>query len=119
MAGAKKVTLRSFAKINLGLVIGPPGYRKDGFHELRTVYQTLAIHDRLTVSVEKGEGIEIHCADPRVPAHPANTCWKAAELMLAATKSKGKVVIELEKNLPIQGGLGAASGNAASTILAL
>jgi 4-diphosphocytidyl-2-C-methyl-D-erythritol kinase len=46
------VTVRSFAKINLGLYIGPP--RPDGFHELRTVYQTIGLYDRITVGVRPG-----------------------------------------------------------------
>ncbi len=125
MPNRNTITVRSFAKINLGLVIGPPGYRQDGFHELRTVYQTVAMHDRITVSVEKPiekagtASIELRSDDPRVPCDASNTCWKAAELVMAATNSTGKVVIHIEKNLPVQGGLGAASGNAVSTMLAL
>ena len=48
------VTMRSFAKINLGLSIGP--LRPDGFHELRTVYQTIALHDVIRVQVGRGSG---------------------------------------------------------------
>ena len=46
------VSVRSFAKINLGLYIGP--LRADGFHDLRTVYQTIALHDVIRVSVGRG-----------------------------------------------------------------
>ena len=66
------VTVRSFAKINLGLLIGAA--RDDGFHDLLTVYQTIALHDVLRVTVKKGTGIEIRCADPRVPRDESNTC---------------------------------------------
>ena len=59
------VTVRSFAKINLGLSIG--ALRPDGFHDLRTVYQTIALHDIIHVQVGRGTGIEILCDDPRVP----------------------------------------------------
>ena len=59
------VAVRSFAKINLGLYIG--ARRADGFHDLRTVYQTIALHDVVTVDVLSGSGIEIRCADERVP----------------------------------------------------
>ena len=51
------ISVPSFAKINLGLKIGP--LRLDGFHELRTVYQTLALHDVIRVEVVRGAGIEI------------------------------------------------------------
>ena len=66
------VSIPSFAKINLGLKIGRA--RPDGFHELRTVYQTLALHDRIGVDVQAGSGIEIRCDDPRVPLDESNTC---------------------------------------------
>ncbi len=111
------VTLPSFAKINLGLCIGP--LRSDGFHELRTVYQTIALHDVVSVSVVRGSGIEIRCKDPRVPTDSSNTCYKVAEHAVRALKARGRVVIEIEKRLPVQGGLGGASGNAVATLLAL
>jgi 4-diphosphocytidyl-2-C-methyl-D-erythritol kinase len=111
------VSVRSFGKINIGLRIGP--VRADGFHELRTVYQTLAIHDVIKVDVGRGLGIEISCKDARVPADETNTCWRVAERVLKAFKTRGKVRITIEKNLPVQGGLGAASSNAVATMLAL
>ncbi len=111
------VTVRSFAKINLGLGIGPS--RPDGFHELRTVYQTIALHDIIRVQVKRGDGIEIRCADPRVPKDSSNTCWKIVERAMAALKAQGRVVIEIEKRLPVQGGLGGASGNAVAALIAL
>ena len=111
------VTVRSLAKINLGLGIG--ALRADGFHELRTVYQTIALHDVVRVSVGRGSGIEIRCEDPRVPKDESNTCYRIVELALSALKARGRVVIDIEKRLPVQGGLGAASGNAVACLLAL
>jgi 4-diphosphocytidyl-2-C-methyl-D-erythritol kinase len=111
------VTVRSFAKINLGLRIG--ALRPDGFHELRTVYQTIAMHDVIRVTVERGKGIKIRCEDPRVPTDDSNTCYRIVERAMAAFKARGRVIIEIEKRLPVQGGLGGASGNAVSTLLAL
>ena len=110
-------TVRSFAKINLGLRIGAS--RTDGFHELRTVYQTIALHDVLHLTLERGSGIEIRCADPRVPTDHTNTCNKIIELAMAALKAKGRVLLEIDKRLPVQGGLGGASGNAVAALLAL
>jgi 4-diphosphocytidyl-2-C-methyl-D-erythritol kinase len=110
-------SVRSFAKINLGLKIGP--LREDGFHELRTIYQTIALSDVVRVDVGKGLGIEIICKDPRVPDDESNTCWRVADRMLRSLKVRGKVRISIEKRLPVQGGLGAASSNAVATILAL
>jgi 4-diphosphocytidyl-2-C-methyl-D-erythritol kinase len=109
--------LRSYAKINLGLAIGP--IREDGFHELRTVYQTIALHDVVKVEIGRGTGIEIRCKNPRVPADESNTCYRVAERFMKAIGQRGKIVITVEKNLPLQGGLGAASSNAVATLFGL
>src|SRR5579871_5369738 len=111
------VKVRSFAKINLGLRIGAA--REDGFHELLTVYQTIALHDVIRVRAARGSGIEIRCEDPRVPRDQSNTCWRVAERVMATLGAKRRVVIEIEKRLPVQGGLGGASGNAVATLLGL
>jgi 4-diphosphocytidyl-2-C-methyl-D-erythritol kinase len=128
------VAVRSFAKINLGLYIGPR--RDDGFHELRTVYQTIALHDVIRVSVASrnparsgkdqehdsrrdGTQIEIRCKDSRVPLDASNTCHRVAALVMQTLGARGKVSIEIEKKLPVQGGLGAASSNAVATMLGL
>jgi 4-diphosphocytidyl-2-C-methyl-D-erythritol kinase len=111
------VTIPSFAKINLGLRIGLS--REDGFHELRTVYQTIALRDTVSVSVERGSGIEIRCDDPRVPTGSPNTCFKTVEQAMRALKTRGRVVIKIEKRLPVQGGLGGASANGVAALLAL
>jgi 4-diphosphocytidyl-2-C-methyl-D-erythritol kinase len=110
-------SVRSFAKINLGLKIGP--LREDGFHELRTIYQTIALSDTVRVDVGKGVGIEIVCKDPRVPTEETNTCWRVADRILRSLKVRGKVRIAIEKRLPVQGGVGAASSNAVATMMAL
>ncbi|MGH9501543.1 MAG: 4-(cytidine 5'-diphospho)-2-C-methyl-D-erythritol kinase [Terriglobales bacterium] len=111
------VTVRSFAKINLGLYIG--ARRPDGFHDLRTVYQSIAPYDVIRVEVGRGTGIEIRCDDPRVPKDHTNTCYRIAERVLAALRASGRVTISIEKRLPVQGGLGAGSGNAVATLLAM
>jgi 4-diphosphocytidyl-2-C-methyl-D-erythritol kinase len=111
------VTVRSFAKINIGLRIG--GQRPDAFHELGTVYQTISLFDLVRVDVQRGTGIEIRCKDARVPADETNTCWRIAERVMKAAKARGKVLINIEKNLPVQGGIGAASSNGVATLLGL
>ncbi len=110
-------SILSFAKVNLGLKIGPA--RADGFHELRTIYQTIALHDVIKVDLQRGAGIEIRCKDPRVPRDESNTCYRVAERVMRAMRGRGKVIIWIEKQLPVQGGLGAASSNAVATMFAL
>jgi 4-diphosphocytidyl-2-C-methyl-D-erythritol kinase len=113
------VTVRSFAKINLGLYIGAA--RADGYHDLRTIYQTIALHDLIRVSVRRGSGIEILCTnkDPRVPLDSSNTCYRITERVLDELAVKSNLTVEIDKRLPVQGGLGAASSNAVATMVAL
>lgn len=114
--------IRSHAKINLGLAIGP--VRADGYHALATIYQTLAIHDFVTVSAQplppgQSSLLEISCNDPRVPCDARNTCWKIIERALERLNLAARVAIQIEKQLPVQGGLGAGSANAAAALLGL
>ena len=111
------VVVRSFAKVNLGLSIGVK--RADGFHDLRTVYQTIGLHDVIRVTVERGSGIEIRSNDPRVPLNETNTCYRIVERGMAALGATGKISIQIEKKLPVQGGLGGASSNAVASLVAL
>jgi 4-diphosphocytidyl-2-C-methyl-D-erythritol kinase len=111
------VTMRSFAKVNLGLRIGAA--REDGFHGLLTLYQTIAMHDVIRVSVKRGSGIEIRCADPRVPKDESNTCFRIIDIAMRTMRAKGRVVIDIEKRLPVQGGLGGASSNAVAALVGL
>ena len=99
------ISVRSFAKINLGLAIGAK--RDDGFHELRTIYQTIALHNVVKVDVSRGTGMEIRCKDARVPCDEKNTCWRMAERVMRSLKQRGKVVISIEKNLRYRAASGA------------
>jgi 4-diphosphocytidyl-2-C-methyl-D-erythritol kinase len=112
-----QVTCHSFGKINLGLCIGP--LRPDGFHQLCTVYQTIAMHDLIHLEIERGSGIEIRCTDRRVPTDHTNICYKIAARAMTALRTRGRLLITIEKRLPVRGGLGGASGNAVATLLAL
>ena len=111
--------VRSHAKINLGLGIGAP--RPDGFHALATVYQTLERHDIVTVTAHKASATDIRITsnDRRVPTDSRNTAWKMVERALRLFCATAQVHINIEKRLPIQGGLGAGSGNAVAALVGL
>jgi 4-diphosphocytidyl-2-C-methyl-D-erythritol kinase len=111
--------VRSHAKINLGLKIGPTG--PDGYHGLVTIYQTLAVHDLLTVEARPANvtSIELTTNDRRVPTDQRNTAWRIADAALAAMTVTAKVHIHIEKRLPVQGGLGAGSANAVAALVGL
>jgi len=112
-------TVRSHAKINLGLYIGAP--RPDGFHALATVYQTLEVHDLVTVTARPAEETTLRLTsnDERVPTDSRNTAWKMVALALEALDLTAEVEIHIEKRLPVQGGLGAGSANAVAALVGL
>ena len=111
------ISVRSFAKINLGLRIGAA--RPDGFHELLTVYQTIGLHDVIRLTVQRGTGIEIRCSDASVPCDKTNTCYRVLERAMEILGAKVRILLEIDKRLPVKGGLGGASANAVTTLLAL
>ena len=111
--------VRSHSKINLGLAIGPP--RPDGFHHLTTLYQTLALYDVVTVSATPAAATSITLTSnhPAVPTDQRNTAWRMVERALERLHRHAEVTIHIEKNLPIQGGMGAGSANAAAALFGL
>ena len=120
------VTVCSYAKINLGLAIGQA--RADGFHSLVTLYQTVEAHDLVTVDSRPITGtpraprITLSSSDKRVPADHRNTVWKMVSRALREpefSSAQQDVHVHIEKRLPIQGGLGAGSANAAAALIAL
>ena len=116
--------VRSFSKINLGLAVGPP--RTDGFHGLTTVYQTLALHDLVHVTARRAvnTAIKLEADHPAVPSTARgdaerNTAYRMVAGALARLGIQAEVEIGIEKRLPVQGGLGAGSANAAAALLGL
>ncbi len=111
--------IRAHAKINLWLRVGAP--RPDGFHELRTVYQTIAWHDLLAFTVRPGPAT-LSCSDPSVPADRRNLVWRAMEALwryLGRAGDPEGVGVRLCKRLPSGAGLGGGSADAAAALLAL
>src|SRR5882757_1297979 len=114
--------VRSYSKINLGLAIGP--VRADGFHGLTTLYQTLDLHDLVTVSAKQlasgsDTRISLTTNHPFVPRDARNTAWRMVERCLERLGVAAEVAIHIEKRLPVQGGMGAGSANAAAALLGL
>jgi len=110
------VTVRSYAKINWMLDV--LHRRADGYHELRTIFQTVSLYDRLRITKTAG-AIEIACDDARVPSDETNLAYKAASLLRDALGESNGARIEIEKRIPVAGGLGGGSSNAAMTLLGL
>ena len=111
----RRAVVPSLAKINLDLRVLYK--RPDGFHELRTVFQTISLGDRIAIDYTPGPKTSIGITG-NVDI-PNNLIVRAAEAILKATKAKGSIQFELEKRIPMGGGLGGGSSNAASVLLAL
>lgn len=108
-----KLVLPSFAKINLGLRV--LSRRPDSFHDLCTVFQTVSLHDTITISA--AAGIEMTCSDPDVPVDDTNLVIRALKLMSERFGISAGARIHLEKCIPSPGGLGGGSSNAAVALL--
>lgn len=106
----------SFAKVNLSLKV--LGRRADGYHELRTVFQTVGLHDRITLEFTPARrGLEVTLEDPL--AIPDNLALRAARLYCERQGVRGRLRMRLEKRIPMGAGLGGGSSNAAAVLLAL
>ncbi|MBI1762934.1 MAG: 4-(cytidine 5'-diphospho)-2-C-methyl-D-erythritol kinase [Acidobacteria bacterium] len=110
------LTLPSFAKINWTLEI--LGKRPDGYHELRTLLQTLSVGDELTFELIE-HGIELHSTHPALPLDETNLIYRAARSLAQFTNCHKGVRVTVDKQLPMAAGLGGGSSNAAVTFLAL
>jgi 4-diphosphocytidyl-2-C-methyl-D-erythritol kinase len=110
---------RAPAKINLSLRV--LGVRADGYHELRTIFQSVALHDVLTIRARRGPFV-LQCDDPACPNDESNLVWRAAQLMWTASGRRGQprdVAIALTKRIPLAAGLGGGSSDAAAAVRAL
>ena len=113
------VSVRAFAKINLDLRV--LGTRADGFHELRTVFQAISLHDIVECVPREGP-FAIECSTAGIPLDRGNLVWKAAAALWRSLRRTGPVqgvTVRLTKNIPLQAGLGGGSADAAATLLAL
>lgn len=112
----RSLTLESPAKVNLTLHV--LGRRKDGYHEILTLFHRISLKDRLRVKKKPSEGIRIFCSHPRVPKK-TNLIVRAFHLLKERYFFQGGVTVRLSKRIPVGGGLGGGSSNAASFLIAM
>lgn len=110
-----QLILKSPAKINLFLRI--IGKREDGYHELASLMQTISLHDKLCVELATHD--QLSCSNPDIPHDHSNLILKAADLFRRKTGLKFGLKAHVEKNIPVQAGLGGGSSNAATTLWGL
>jgi 4-diphosphocytidyl-2-C-methyl-D-erythritol kinase len=110
------IRVRSYAKINWTLDV--LSKRDDGYHELRTIYQTVSLHDLIRITETSG-AIEIVSDDPRMPCDETNLAHKAATQLRELAGTKLGARIEIEKRIPVAAGLGGGSSKAAAALIGL
>ena len=110
-----RLACRAPAKINRELRVG--GLRPDGFHEIRSRMVSIDLSDRLWA--EPGDSLELSCDDPAVPTGGQNLVVRAATLLAESAGIRPRARLRLEKRIPIGGGLGGGSADAAATLLLL
>jgi 4-diphosphocytidyl-2-C-methyl-D-erythritol kinase len=113
----RSVRLRAFAKVNLCLHV--VGKRPDGYHELRTIFQTISLHDILELSLTSQGKISFETTDPQLPTGPDNLVWRAIDAMHRELGVASGIQAHLEKRIPVARGLGGGSSDAAAAIIGM
>ncbi|MFV9568138.1 4-(cytidine 5'-diphospho)-2-C-methyl-D-erythritol kinase [Thermoanaerobacter mathranii] len=111
----KKIKVKAYAKINLSLDV--LGKRKDGYHEISTVMQSIDLADIL--EFEKSEIVKIFCSGHRVPEGEDNLIVKVINFLKEKYQIEEGVLVRLDKKIPLAAGLAGGSADAAATIVAL
>ena len=109
--------LPAFAKVNLRLHI--VGRRPDGYHELRTIFQAIGLHDTLELSLARAGHSSLTTNDPTVPVGPENLVWRAIDAMRPELGVADGVQVVLEKRIPVARGLGGGSSDAAAAMIGM
>ena len=117
--GNRSLCLYAPAKINLFLKV--LARRPDGYHELETWMQKLALSDRILLTLRDGSGIRLRCTGGDLPEDETNLAWKAAAFFFTASRhgTQHGLDITLEKNIPVAAGLGGGSSDAGTVLKGL
>jgi 4-diphosphocytidyl-2-C-methyl-D-erythritol kinase len=115
----RSVVLRPSAKVNLTLRVGPR--RPDGFHDVRTVLQSIDLHDTIRFTLRPGP-FALKSRSKEMPLDRTNLIWRAADRLWRAVGRPGElrdVQVTVEKRIPAAAGLGGGSADAAATLVGL
>ncbi len=113
----ESVRLKAFAKINLCLHV--LGRRPDNYHELRTIFQTISLHDTLSLSRTRQPGIILETDDAALPTGPENLVYRAIDAIACEIGFRGGIRARLEKRIPVARGLGGGSSDAAAALIGM
>jgi len=112
----KEIGIDSYSKINLTLNI--LGKRRDGYHNIETIMQSINLADRIVIREER-EGVKIKCSHPLVPTDTQSLTYRSAEKILSKYRIKKGVNIEIDKKIPLASGMAGGSANSASILVGI
>ncbi len=110
----RNLRVRAHAKINLYLNV--VGKRKDGYHNLETIFHSIGLHDDVIISKQETKDITVRCEHPAVPCDSRNLAHQAAQLLSNAVGGIGGIAIDIHKRIPVAAGLAGGSANAAAVL---
>ena len=113
----KKLSLKAFAKINIGLNI--ISKRADGYHEIETIFQLIDLYDTIIISKRNDAEIVLNSNNIKIPMNQDNICYEAASLLRDLTGISEGINVTINKRIPIGAGLGGGSSDAASVLKGL
>src|SRR5690348_3761495 len=111
----KTVRLKAFAKVNLCLQV--LGKQPDGYHELRTIFQAISLHDSLELRFSARGEISLEIADAELPADSTNLVWRAVDALRRELRLREGIHARLTKRIPVARGLGGGSSDAAAALM--
>ena len=110
----QKIRVRAHAKINLYLDV--VSKREDGYHNLKTIFHSIGLHDDVIISKKQTKDITVHCEHPKVPCDSRNLAYRAAQLLRDTVGGIGGIAIDIHKRIPVAAGLAGGSANAAAVL---
>ena len=110
----QKIRIRAHAKINLYLDV--VGKREDGYHNLKTIFHSIGLHDEVIIRKQEMKGIKVYCDHPGIPCDSRNLAYQAAQLLSDAVGCIGGIAIDIHKRIPVAAGLAGGSANAAAVL---
>ena len=113
----KSVRLPAFAKVNLRLHV--LDRKPDGYHELRTIFQAISLHDTLELRLSSTRGISLEIDNPALAADSTNLVWRATDILRREFRIRQGIHARLTKRIPVARGLGGGSSDAAAALLGM
>jgi 4-diphosphocytidyl-2-C-methyl-D-erythritol kinase len=123
-AGTRSVRVRAPGKINVSLKVGPP--REDGYHGIASVFLAVSLYEEVTATEAPGDAISVtvngqgtlNMPHSSIPLDRTNLAVRAAELLAEVSPGRTGVHLDITKRVPISGGMGGGSADAAAALLA-